>query len=86
MSAAFGVILFTILCYGVSFYQGGGAGGGGRVTVGVVFINSLLSSSTVFSDWSDISQGDLRKIFTAYYCKWLIIPHKYSLKYFNLGN
>ena len=46
--------------------SGGGAGGGGRVTVGVVFINSLLSSSTVFSDWSDISQGDLRKIFTAY--------------------
>ena len=39
---------------------------GEGVTVGVVFINSLLSSSTVFSDWSDISQGDLRKIFTAY--------------------
>ena len=59
---------------------------GERVTVGVVFINSLLSSSSVFSYWSDISQGDLRKIFTAYYCKWLIIPHKYSLKHFNLGN
>ena len=45
----------------------GGDGGGGRVTVGVVFINSLLSPTTVFSYWSDISQGDLRKIFTA--CK-----------------
>ena len=63
MSAAFGVILFTILCHGVSFYQGGGGGGGGRVTVGVVFINSLLSPSTVFSDWSDISQGGSEKNF-----------------------
>ena len=43
--------------------SGGGAGGGGRVTVGVVFINSLLSSSTVFSDWSDISQGGSEKNF-----------------------
>ena len=71
---------------GCHFIRVGGDGGGGRVTVGVVFINSLLSSSAIFSYWSDISQGVLRKIFTA--CKWLIIidyePHKYSLKYFNL--
>ena len=52
---------------GCHFIRVGGDGGGGRVTVGVVFINSLLSSSTVFSYRSDISQGDLRKIFTA--CK-----------------
>ena len=66
---------------GCHFIMVGGDGGGRRVTGGVVFINSLLSSSTVFSYWSDISQ--IWEIFTAY--KLLLIvnynPHKFSLKW-----